>query len=160
MKKSLTFRSWYYFRAGYSQYFGFILAMVNMLTLTYYLALNSNEIFAKFFPSFSAYVIISSMIGIPLLIIIGFLHMRRSRGFSSETEVVNESLPYNYKLPPGVQKEIIAPLLLQLLIFSRKSLTNDKISNEETLKTKEILEKFKKIETDGSLDMPKKFDDL
>ena len=121
MKKSLMFRSWYYFRAGYSQYFGFILAMMNMLTLTYYLALDNNDIFSLIFPSFSSYVIISSMVGIPLLIIIGFLHMRRSRGYSSETEIVNESIPYNYKLPPGIHKEILAPLLLQLLIFSRKS---------------------------------------
>ena len=159
MKKSLMFRSWYYFRAGYSQYFALILARVNMRTLTYYLALNNNEIFATFFPSFSAYVIISSIIGIPLLIVIGFLHMRRSRGYSSETEIANESIPYNYKLPPGIQKEIIAPLLLQLLIFSRKSLTNEKISSEESIQTKQILDKLKKIETDGTLDMPKKFDD-
>jgi len=158
MKKSITFRSWYYFRAGYSQYFGFVLAMINMLTITYYLALNNNNLFTTIFPSFSVYVIISSIIGIPFLIIVGFLHMRRSRGYSSETEIANESMPYNYKLSPGVQKEIIAPLLLQLLILSRKSALNQTLTSEELSQTKQILDKFNKIDKDGSLDIPKKFD--
>ena len=40
-KRSLLFRSWYYFRMGWSMYFAFIMAATNTLVVTYYLAIES-----------------------------------------------------------------------------------------------------------------------
>ena len=160
MTKSIPFRSWYYFRTGYTQYFSFILAVANMFTITYYLAIEKNQTLEFLFPSFSSYVVVSSIIGIPLLILAGFLHMRRSRAFISEIDITNESSPYNYKLIPGIQKEVFAPLLLQLLILTRKSFSTEKLSMDEIEQLKKLDEKLDYVAKGGMLEIPKKFDDL
>ena len=41
MQKKSGFRGWYYFRQGWSLYFAFILAAINTLTVTYYLAIEN-----------------------------------------------------------------------------------------------------------------------
>ena len=140
MKKSIPFRSWYYFRTGYTQYFTFIIAVINMFTLTYYLAIENSTV-NTIFPSFSTYVIISSSIGIPILVILGFLHMRRSGAFKAESEITSESNPYNYKLLPGIHKEVLAPLLLELLKLLEKS-DSEQITDEENKRLSELEEKL------------------
>lgn len=160
LKKSLPFRAWWYYRAGFSKYFSFILALANMFTITYYLAIVENPFFDSIFPNFTTYVIISSIVGIPLLAILGFVHMRRSRAYASETEVINESHPFNYKLYPGIHKECMAPLLRDLLKLGRKSILNEKLTSDELDKLK-ILEKNLDIIAKGnSLPIPKKFDEV
>ena len=160
MTKSLKFRAWYYFRTGYTQYFVFIIAVLNMYTLTYYLAIEKTFALQSIIPSFSTYVIVSSIIGIPMLIILGFLHMRRSRAFSSEIQITSESNPYNYKLLPGIHKEVLAPLLLELLKLSRKSLSSENLNEKEVAQLKKLDEKLDLLAKRGELEMPKKFDDL
>ncbi len=156
MTKSLIFRAWYYFRTGYIQYFSFIIAVVNMYTLTYYLAIeNSFSIFS----SFSTYVIVSSSIGLPVLILLGFIHMRRSGAFRAESEISSESNPYNYKLLPGIHKEVLAPLLLELLKLLQKSHLDD-MTEEETERLSELDKKLDLLAKGGMLDIPQKFDDL
>jgi hypothetical protein len=160
MKKKLVFRSWSYFRVGYAQYFAFILAMLNMLTTTYYLAIKDDPTINTIFPNFSIYVIISSVIGVPLLVIVGYLHMKKSPAFSADQDILWESFPYSYKLPPGIQKECIAPLYLELLRLGRKSLSNEKLTSEE-LKQLQIFEnKLELIAKGGSISIPKKFDEI
>ena len=65
--KNLGFRSWYYFRMGWSTYFAFIFAAINTLTVTYYLAIERVPVLVTIFPNFVQYVLIISCIGIPLL---------------------------------------------------------------------------------------------
>lgn len=160
LKKTLPFRSWFYFRTGYSQYFAFILAIVNMLTLTYYLAISNSPTLNSIFPSFTSYAIISIIIGIPILSFIGFLHMKRSPAFTSEQEVSAEANPYNYKLPPGLWKECIVPLLLELLILSKKNLNEEKSDSSDLMRLKELEKKFDLLAKGGSLPKPKKFDEI
>jgi hypothetical protein len=157
MKKSIPFRSWFYFRTGYSQYFSFILALGNMFTITYYLAIEKNATLDLLFPSFLSYVIISSIVMTPLLVLAGFLHMRRTKAFISEAEITAESAPYNYKLPYGIQKDVYAPLLLHLLIFSRKSFSSEKLSESEMKELNTLNEKLSLLEKGEMLDIPKKF---
>lgn len=160
MNKKLHFRSWFYFRTGYTQYFAFVLAIANMLTTTYYLAIVKNPFLGNIFTSFSTYIIISSVIGIPLLTILGFIHMRRSLVYSSEQDILQESWPYNYYLLPGIQKEILAPLLRDLLMLGRKSISNENMTEEEIRKLDELQHKLELLVTGGSLAMPKKFGKL
>lgn len=160
MKKKLVFRAWSYFRVGYAQYFSFILAMFNMLTTTYYLAIKDDPAINTIFPNFSIYVLISSIVGIPLLVIVGFLHMKKSPAFSADQDILWESFPYSYKLSPGIQKECIAPLYLELLKLGRKSLSAEKLTPEELKQLQTFENKLDLIAKGGSLSIPKKFDEI
>ena len=156
--KKVPFRSWFYFQTGYSQYFTFTIAVINMLTTTYYLAINQNETIGKIFPTFSTYVIVSSTIGIPLMVLLGYLHMRRSHIYKSQQDILQESSPYNYYLLPGIQKEVLAPLFHELLELGRKSLSNEGITEEQSKRLEDLVQKLKLLSSGGSLEMPKKFD--
>ncbi|MDE1726150.1 MAG: hypothetical protein KGH89_02660 [Thaumarchaeota archaeon] len=151
MKKKLPFRAWYYFRVGYVQYFTFILALANMFTITYYLVITHDPSLKIVFPSFSAYVVISTLIGIPLLVLVGFVHLKRSHAFTSEMDISVESNPYNYKLYPGILRECMAPLYLELLILGRKSLSDEKMTEEEIEKLEILQKKLDFISQGGSL---------
>ena len=51
-KNNLGFRGWYYFRTGWSTYFAFILAAINTLTVTYFLAIENYPSLKSIFPQF------------------------------------------------------------------------------------------------------------
>ena len=93
-KNSVPFRAWYYFRMGWSTYFAFILAAINTLTVTYFLAIDNYPSLKLVFPSFEIYILIIVSIGIPILIVIGYAHFKRTQAFKSEIDVMIESNPY------------------------------------------------------------------
>ena len=72
MSKNTGFRGWFYFRQGWSNYFTFIMAAINTLVVTYYLAIEPDPILVGIFPSFVQYALIIIAIGVPLLVIIGY----------------------------------------------------------------------------------------
>ena len=150
MKSSLVFRIWYYFRNGWSVYFAFIFAAVNTLTVTYFLAIENYPTLNQIFPSFVHYVVIISLIGIPVLTLIGYAHFKKSQSFKSETEILVESNPYYFKLPPGWHKDVLFPLNLMLSQLILKIATNEKPSSEELKEMKEIQNKIQKL-IDGEM---------
>lgn len=156
LKKKLPFRAWYYFRTGYSQYFAFTLALINMYTLTYYLAISDNPTLKAIFPNFYIYAIVFTAIGFPLLALVGYSHIKRTRAFSSEMDITIESNPFSYKLYPGIQKECVAPLYLELLRLGRKSLSGETVTEEELKKLKELESKLSIISSGESLPMSMK----
>ena len=160
MKKSIPFRSSFYFVSGYGYYYAFIVAIANMFTLTYYLIVDKNQTLDFIFPSFIIYVIISSAIVFPFLILLGFLHYKRSRAFISDTEIIQESNPYNYKLMPGIHSEALAPLLLELLKLSRKSFSLDKLTVDEILQLEKLEKKLEHLAEGNMFEIPKNFDEI
>jgi hypothetical protein len=144
VKKTIGFRAWYYFRQGWSVYFAFIMAAINTLTVTYFLAVENYPILKEVFPSFIHYIIIVAVIGIPLLVFIGYVHYKRTAAFSSEADVIAEAHPYNYKLPPkGWNQEVNYPLYLLLTEMIIKSSKNEQFSDEELLEIKNLQKKIK-----------------
>ena len=131
-----------------------------MFTITYYLILDNISSLDVIFPSFSSYVIISSIIGIPSLVILGFVHIKKSHAYKSEADITTESHPYNYKLLPGIHSECLAHLYLELLRLGRKSLSNEKLIDNEINKLHELETKLELISKGGSLTIPEKFDNL
>ena len=110
----IGFRGWYYLRTGWSTYFAFIFAAVNTLVVTYYLAIEQIPSLEAIFPTFYSYVLILSVIGIPLLIITGYLHFQRSHAYGSEAEITVEQSPYFYKAAPGWLRDVQWPFFLKL----------------------------------------------
>ena len=132
MKQNLLFRSWFYFRTGWHTYFAFILAAINTLTVTYFLAVDNYPSLKTVFPSFEIYILIMLSIGIPLLVLVGFVHFKRSRSFKSEVDILVESNPYQKR--NTVNSELNLRLNLKLITMILK------LSRKENLSEAEIQE--------------------
>ena len=98
MEKNLAFRSWYYFRTGWSTYFAFIFAAINTLTVTYFLAIENYPILESIFPTFAHYIVIVALVGAPLLTFVGFVHFKKSKSHVSEQDVLIETSPHMLSL--------------------------------------------------------------
>jgi hypothetical protein len=144
MRENTQFRLWFYFRMGWSTYFAFIFAAINTLVVTYFLAIDKVPILNDIFPSFLHYVLTLSSILIPFLVLIGWLHYRKTAAYGSEAEVQVETNPYIYKLPPGWNREALFPTLLKMTEFMIKSNNNEKLDDESI---KELVEINKKLDT-------------
>ena len=131
-----------------------------MFILTYYLAIGENQNLEFLFPNFSSYVIFSLIIGLPTLSLVGYVHLKKSKAYSSDQDVVVESYPYNYKLPPGIYKECLAPMYLELLRLGVKSLEEKDVNDEELQRLVDLEKKLKIIAEGDSLPRPKKFDEI
>ena len=77
MGKNPGFRAWFYFRQGWSVYFAFVFAAINMLTVTYFLAIENYPTLKEVFPSFEQYILIVALIGVPLLASVGYAHYKK-----------------------------------------------------------------------------------
>ena len=143
MKNSLSFRSWFYFRMGWSTYFAFIFAAINTLTVTYYLAIERYPLLTAIFPNFIQYVLIVVSIGIPMLIIIGYVHYKRTIAFKSEADVMVESNPYQRRNVVNNTLNIELSLMnLELLLKLTKKET---ISEDDLKALTELYEKYLKF---------------
>ena len=132
MRKNIGFRSWFYFRTGWSMYFAFVLSAVNTLTVTYYLAVEKVPFLVEIFPTFVHYVLIFVAIGVPILVSTGYAHFKRTSARKAEVDISVETNPY--VLRTLVNSEYILKLNLIL------SNTLLKIQNDQKLSDKEIKE--------------------
>ena len=129
MVENLLFRSWFYFRNGWSMYFAFIFAAINTLTVTYFLAIERAPALQAIFPSFFQYVLIVSIIGVPLLIGIGYAHWKRTKARKAEVDIGFETNPYQRRFV--VNTEIILHLNLKLIEMLMRSTSGEKLTENE-----------------------------
>jgi len=128
-KNNLMFRAWYYFRQGWSIYFAFILAAINTLTVTYFLAIDNYPSLKSVFPSFEQYVVIIAMIGVPILITAGYAHYKKTEGFKSEIDVLIESNPYQRRIL--VNTETVLSLQLKLILIIQEIAKNQDLDQNK-----------------------------
>ena len=156
MGKNKGFRSWYYFRMGWSTYFAFIFAAINTLTVTYYLAIEKIPVLGVVFPSFLQYVLIVSVLGIPILVLIGYAHFKRSKAFQSEVEIMIESNPVSSR--NIANSEMNLEINLKLLDIILRFYQNDKISDSELKEIKELHEKLSNFKNTRTIENHKDID--
>ena len=135
MKTTTGFRGWFYFRMGWSTYFAFILAAINTLTVTYFLAIDNYPALNIIFPSFEIYILIITSIGTPVLIFIGYVHYKKTKAFRSEMDVLVESNPFLRR--NTVNADIILRFNINLINLVLK-LSKDTISEDELNDMKKI----------------------
>jgi|TARA_B110000438_G_scaffold289808_1_gene324786 hypothetical protein len=124
---------------GWSTYFAFVLAAVNTLTVTYYLAIEKAPFLQEIFSSFLIYILFAVSIGIPLLIGIGYIHYKKSPSFTSESDITVESYPYYYKLTPGFDREVVFPLYMMMTKMMKTISSGEKFTDDE-LKEIDVLQ--------------------
>ena len=139
---------------GWSTYFAFIFAAINTLTVTYFLAIERYPELSVIFPSFPQYVLVITIIGIPLLILVGYVHYKRTLAFRSEVDVVLESNPY--QLRNVVNNTINVKLTLKMYEMILKLSQNQKLTENEI---EELTKSHKEIQDlDASRSFTNKMD--
>ena len=129
MEKNLTFRGWFYFRTGWATYFAFIVAAVNALTVTFFLAIEKYPTLSVIFPTFFHYVVIVVGIGVPLLILVGYVHYKRSKSFRAEQDILIEASPHIRRILQNT--EVLLPSYLQITELIIKLSDNKKLTDKE-----------------------------
>ena len=129
MKQRKGFRGWFYFRTGWSTYFVFILAAINTLTVTYFLAIDNYPTLKSIFPSFEQYALLMISVGIPLLIVVGYAHFKKTVAYKSEMDIMIESNPYIAR--NTVNADLSLKLNLKLISLLLRMSNGEKIEKNE-----------------------------
>ena len=156
MKKNLGFRSWFYFRMGWSTYFAFVFAAVNTLTVTYFLAIENYPVLKEVFPTFTIYIIIIAGIGIPILTVVGYFHFKRTPSYRAEATVMYETNPFARRMFVNSELNLqINQKLIDLILLISK---NEKMSGDDISRVYKIQEKLNKFTDERTLSNKKDLD--
>ena len=142
MRDNLGFRGWFYFRQGWSVYFAFIFAAINTLTVTYFLAIENYPVLKEVFPSFIHYIVIVVLVGIPLLVLIGYAHYKRTASFKAEADIHIEANPHMRRIL--INTEFMLSMSLQLSELSMRLMNNEKLTSDEMDRLKYLQKEFQK----------------
>jgi len=130
------------------------MAAVNVLTVTYFLAIDNYPVLQVVFPTFVHYIVTAACIGIPALILAGYVHYKRSAVFATEMEVYYESNPYWYKAAPGWQRDVVFPLYLNMLNLMIRMSKNENLTPDETKKMLDIQKSLETLIDGGYIGKP------
>jgi len=129
VEKNLGFRGWFYFRTGWATYFAFIVAAINALTVTFFLAIENYPSLSVIFPTFFHYIVIVVGIGVPILVLVGYVHFKKSKAFRAEADVLIETNPHIRRILQNT--EVLLPSYLKLTEIIVKLSENKKLTDEE-----------------------------
>ncbi len=152
MKEHFGFRIWFYFRIGWSTYFALLFSGINTATVTYYLAIEKVPFLVALFPSFLHYIVLALSIILPVLVLVGWFHYRKTAAYASEAEVNTENNPYMYRIPPGWNIEVLFPILLNMTKFMIKSSNDEKLDDKNIQELDELEKKLDGLLKGGKLD--------
>ena len=123
-----------------------IFAAINTLTVTYYLAIEKYPDLHSLFPAFVHYVVITTTIGIPFLILVGYVHYKRTAARKAEVDISYET--DSYKARTLVNTEISMRLNLKLIDIIMQLSKNEKISDEKYEEIKKLYDELSKFQKD------------
>ena len=148
-KQNIIFRLWFYFRQGWGTYFAFIFAAINTLTVTYYLAIEKYPTLMELFPNFGIYVFLVTGIGIPILILAGYIHFKKSQAFKSEADINIEVNPYHARII--VNSELNLKINTLLLDLIKKTSLSDSLSDKEKQEIENFRIDLEKLTSDRTI---------
>ena len=140
VEKNLGFRGWFYFRTGWATYFAFIVAAVNALTVTFFLAIEEYPLLSVIFPTFFHYVVIVVGIGVPVLIFVGYIHYKKSKSFRAEQNVLIETSPHFRRILQNT--EVLLSSYLKLTELMIKLSENKKLTDKELKDVSQLQQKL------------------
>ena len=146
MVRNPGFRAWFYFRNGWSLYFAFIFAAINTLTVTFYLAIEKYPDLNWLFPSFLHHILVACVIGVPFLVLVGYVHYKRTAARKAEVDISYETDAY--KARTLVNTEIAITLNMQLLDIITKISKKQELSAEGYQELEKLREKLAKFTSD------------
>ena len=149
-------RCWYYFRMGYNTYLVFLLGYGSTLVTVYYLAIKNIPELQNIFQKFWLFVVMATMIGLPLSTMIGWIHAKRSYLWKAEFEISTEANPFIYRAA-GYTREAQIPATLETLRLVKLISEKENLLDPATKKRIEDLErKLETLRDGGTVGEPKR----
>lgn len=87
----------------------FPISLFNTVVITYYLLITNFAILKKVFPSFLIFLAFGIAVVLPLGVLFGWLHFKKTYAYKAEADISVEANPYYYKAAPGITKELTIP---------------------------------------------------
>ena len=134
---------------GWGTYFAFIFSAINTLTVTYYLAVEKYPVTQTIFPNFIQYVMIIAVIGIPMLVLTGYIHFKKSQAFQSEADINIEVNAYHARII--VNSELNLKINTLILDLITKTSFSDSLSDDEKQEIQNFRTDLEKLTKDRSV---------
>jgi hypothetical protein len=152
----LIFRAWFYFRQGYNLYLAFLIGFASNIIVLYRLGVTDIGWLHDIFPSLTVFVIVGLLIAIPVGILAGLYHMKRTAAFAADASVQTEANPYSYKII-GKEKEVFLPLWVLTVRGLAKMLERQEtLTTEDKKEFEEILNKANALLEGQYVGLPKR----
>jgi len=150
-KRRRGFRTLFYFRTGYATYLVILLGAINVLSSTYFLAIDKIPFVKEIFPTFEIYVITAVLIAIPTVTIIGYVHYKRIGAHSAATSIIAQNNIFNYRMMPGFTIETFGPAYKAILKATIKHSCSEKLTVEEINEIDDIRRQLRHLIDGGSV---------
>jgi hypothetical protein len=142
VEKNLGFRGWFYFRTGWATYFAFIVAAVNALTVTFFLAIENYPSLSVIFPTFFHYIVIVVGVGVPILVLVGYVHFKKSKSYRAEQDILIETSPHFRRILQNT--EVLLTSYLKLTELMMKLSENKQLTDEELKEVSKLQDQLNK----------------
>lgn len=116
------------------------------MVTTYYLAIAKSPFLQEIFPSFTIYFLTLASIAVPILTLIGYLHVKRSGAYGAEIDIQHEVNPYARNTLDNTDA-----ILHQQNIFNNiliKLIKNEKLTKKESDYISQINDKLEEDKKD------------
>ena len=140
MEKNLGFRGWFYFRTGWATYFAFVVAAINALTVTFFLAIENYPSLSVIFPTFFHYIVIVVGVGVPVLVLVGYVHFKKSKSYRAEQDILIETSPHIRRILQNT--EVLLPSYLKLIELVAKLSEDKKLTDKELEEVSKLQKKL------------------
>ena len=149
-------RSFSYFRTGYVTYFSFLVGIVNVLSSTYFLAVENSAIIKSIFPTFEMYILVAILAGCPVVTAIGWFHFKKAGTFASEESIKIQNHTYTYSWTAGINLDVYGPAYLAILRAVHKKAGSEKLTDDEVENMTRLEERLRHLLKGGYVGNPPK----
>jgi hypothetical protein len=105
----------------------------------YYLAIANVPFLKEVFGNFVVFAIFTISVGVPISILAGYIHFKKSRAYSSEMDITTEANPWYYKLTPGKEAMLSVPTtVISLQGYLRQNEIFEQVFGRAFLMPKEV----------------------
>lgn len=150
-KQRRGFRLLFYFKTGYATYLILVMGAINVLTSTYFLAVDDIPFVKELFPTFEMYVMVAVIVAVPAVTITGYVHYKRIGAFSANASVATQNNIFNYKFRPGFELEVFGPAYKLILVLTFKRIRTEKFTDEEIKEIDRLRKQLKHLIDGGSV---------
>ena len=145
------FRTFFYFKTGYAVYLVLLIGAVNVLTSTYFLAIDNVPFIKEIFPTFEMYVLTAVLVAIPIVTATGYIHFKRVGAHSANVAINMQNNIYNYRFQPGFNLNVFGPAYRMILTCVLKRACSEKFTDHDIEQIDLLRERLKRLIDGGAV---------